>query len=157
MLRGSLSCLLLTCPYCGNRLHLSACSNRSTPHLPATSALLSRSCQDLLPCIGASCHCSSSIWLGLFQSLASFQSHRGGLTEHRCLSDISLLMRRLKISLHYRHGRRCYRCSHPHRLLYTPFTVQQVAKITKLFPFLYAISVYLDTVSFFILSGDILS
>ena len=43
LLRGSLSCLHLTCLYHHNCVLLSTCSNCSTSHLPPTSKLLSRS------------------------------------------------------------------------------------------------------------------
>ena len=46
LLRGSLSCLLLMCPYHHNRLPLTTCWSGSTPHLSATSPLLSQSCQE---------------------------------------------------------------------------------------------------------------
>ena len=72
LMRGSLSYLLLPCPRYRHRLLPQACPRHV--YLLPLHCLVSPA-RELLPCIGASCDRSSSIWIGLFQSLAE---HRRG-------------------------------------------------------------------------------
>ena len=74
LLRGSLPCLLLMFRYHCTHINLSTCSSNSLPLLPVTHPLFYLSCQDILPCIRASCDRSLSTWQDCFSHWPDFRA-----------------------------------------------------------------------------------
>ena len=139
--------LFLTCHYHRYRFLLTTCTTRSTPHLSATSALLSRSCKK-----------TSAIYRSILQSsLDNVVSHWPAfraIKEDWSKTGVEYLVSMSQWDASVVEEARNFsqflpfcRHSHPYRPLHTPFAVKEVTKIPKHLNFLYSNPVSQDIVS----------